>query len=173
MKKIKIITICLAILSMVMLLTGCKADLKEGKYVLENGDGQSYITISDYTKEGSEYLGFCKMQFKNVDFTTFEEHSVNNTFLNYITNKGLTDLSEEEQEKLKKEFEANLNFEKQFVENKSLFEYGYSEEQEGYWLMSEINGSGFDDAFETYVNMQYIPEENALVFDERKYILEK
>ena len=175
MKKIRKITISLISVSIIIILSGCgqNDELKEGKYSLENSNGQSYIALSDFSKDNSDYLGTCYLQFENVDLTTFEETSINNTFSNYVFENNLNNLSEKEQADLRNEFLSKIDLKKQFVDNKSLFEYGYSEEQEGYWLMSEINGSGFNNEYETYVSMQYIPEENTLIFDEKKYVLEE
>ena len=39
--------------------------------------------------------------------------------------------------------------------------------------MSEVNGSGFDGAYETYVTVEYISKEKAIICDEIKYVLEE
>ena len=182
MKKKFNLSICygLILICICGVCSGCKnnSEVVEGKYVSVGKNKDSYITVTDYTNEDVAYLGECNLQFTNVDLSIFEDFAVNNAVSNYI---GVNDLGEgmteeefeEEFKKLKEKFASNIDLKKQFSDNKSLFEYGYNENEKVYWISGEIDGSGFDDKYECFVNMEYIPSEKSKVIDEKKYVLEE
>ncbi len=178
MKRKISLSICygLVIVCICGICSGCKnnSEVVEGKYVSVGKNKDSYITVTDYTEEDVEYLGECKIQFTNVDLSNYRDLAVNNATLNYAVVNDLTEsISDEELKELREQFSSNIELEKQYYDNKALFEYGYSEEEQGYWMMSEIDGSGFDGKYECYVSMQYIPSEKTIVINEKKYVLEE
>lgn len=162
------------------LCSGCKnnSEVVEGKYVSVGKNKDSYITVSDFTNEDVEYLGECNLQFTNVDLSIFKEYAVINATGNYVVEYDLRENMTEEEfkkefEKLKEKFASNIDLKKQFSDNKSLFEFGYDEYEKAYWISGEIDGSGFNNEYECYVNMEYIPSEKSIVIDEKKYVLEE
>lgn len=145
----------------------------EGKYIATDGSG--YITVENYrngsSEEFEEVVGLCDLQFFNVDLSGYEEFYLLNNATNYIavnTEGGLTD---EEVEEIMDMLRANVNFKKQFEENKATFSY-YEDDDGGHGLICEVEGSGFGQGYETYVNIQYIPNEKAICIDELKFELE-
>ncbi len=176
----KIIVLLCVICIVFANLVGCgKKDFPKpvsGKYV--SVDGNSYIVIGEYSAGKSEkfdeVLGYCDIQFTNVDLSPFSEFSVINGTSVYIAINDLGGkLSSEEVKEIKKKFESNIDLNKQFVENKAKFGYFYSENEKGYGFLCEIEGSGFDGAYECYVAMEYIAKEKTIICEEIKYILEE
>ncbi len=175
--KKKIINIFILYI-IVLCMTGCGKEKVpkpvEGKYV--SMDGSSYMVLSDYTderpKDSEDVFGKCKLQFTNVDLSGFSEFCILNATSNYISVNKLSELSKEELDGIKKNFESNIDLKKQFMDNKAEFEYFYSEEEKGYGFMCEIEGSGFDGAYECYVAAEYVADEKAIICDEVKYIFE-
>lgn len=175
MKKI---VVKLFLIMLIMGLSGCGKDKipepVEGKYVSLNGD--SFIVLSDYESQKNEkdgQIGKCNLQFENVDFSDFQNFSVHNSAINYRTKKYPDGCSDNEMDEMIKMFENQIDVNKQFCENKALFTYFYSESEKGYGLQSEIEGSGFDGAYENYVTVEYNPRDKALICNEIKYILEE
>lgn len=175
--KKKIINIIILYI-IVLCMTSCGKEKVpkpvEGKYV--SADGSSYIVLSDYTnespKDSEDVFGKCRLQFTNVDLTAFAEFCILNATGNYISVNKLGNLSQEELAGVKKRFEDSIDLKKQFIDHKAEFEYFYSEEEKGYGFMCEIEGSGFDGAYECYVSAEYVADEKAIICDEVKYILE-
>lgn len=146
-----------------------------GKYI--SVDGNSYITLGEYSEgksnEFDEIMGYCDAQFTNVDLSSFAEFCEFNGAGNYIVVNKLTGLTTEETAKIRERFRNNIDLNTQFVENKAKFGYFYSESEKKYGLCCEIEGSGFDGAYECYVSMEYNSEEREIICDEIKYILEE
>ena len=146
-----------------------------GKYV--SADGDSYIVVENYksgkSEKFDEIIGCCDIQFTNVDLSSFSEFCVINGTGNYIVVNKLSGLSAEETEEIKKKFESNIDLNKQFIENKAEFGYFYSKDEKKYGLCCEIEGSGFNGAYECYVSMEYNADEKMIVCNEIKYILEE
>lgn len=173
--KKSIITILLVI--GVICITGCGKDKvpqpKEGRYV--SADGNSSIILSDYVSDKGDSgnaIGKCNIQFVNVDLSDFYAFAVNNSVANYVVKYFPDGCTEEEEAMLADQFENQIDIHKQFCENKAQFNYFYSDTNKGYGLMSEIQGSGFDGAYENYVTIEYKAGEKAIVCNEIKYILE-
>ena len=166
------------IASVLLVLTGCgkKESPKpvEGKYVSLSGD--SYIILSDYNSESdkkNDKIGECKLQFINVDLSNFYNYSVNNSCSNYISKNYPDGCTKDKINEIMDMYKEQIDLNKQFVENSAKFMYFYSETEKGYGFMSEIEGSGFDGAYETYVTVEYCADDKSIICDEVKYILEE
>lgn len=146
-----------------------------GKYI--STDGNSYIVLGEYSQGKSdkfdEIMGYCDAQFTNVDLSSFAEFCEFNGAGNYIMVNKLTGLTTEETAEIRKKFRNNIDLNAQFVENKAEFGYFYSESEKKYGLCCEIEGSGFDGAYECYVAMEYNLKDRTIVCDDIKYILEE
>lgn len=176
-KKSMILMLCVIILC----FTGCGNKEKtpkpiNGKYV--SADGESYIILSEYEHgrpkgADADVFGKGSLQFTNVDLSTFSKYCIHNNTSNYIYLNKLGGLSVEEREEITKMFEDKIDLENQFMNNSAEFEYFYSEVEKGYGFMCEIEGSGFDGAYECYVTVEYVADEKTIICDEIKYVLEE
>lgn len=160
----------------VLCITGCEKEKVptplEGKYISK--DGNSFIELSNYKSNSSEEkIGECDIQFTNVDFSEFYDFTVNVTAANYIAVNYPDGCSKEERNDICEKIKSQMDMNKQFIDNPSKFEYFHSESEQGYGFMSEIEGSGFDGAYETYVTLEYRADEKAIICNEIKYVLEE
>lgn len=146
-----------------------------GKYV--SADGNSYIVLSNYkaekSKESEDVIGYCDIQFSNVDLSTTLEYCVHISTSRYIEANKEKGLTEEDIEAVKKKFADDIDLQGQLIDNAAEFEYFYSETDKGYGFSYEIEGSGYDGAYECYLILEYIADEKAVIYDEIKYTLEK
>lgn len=178
-KKEKIISLFTVLIISIVLLMGCgKKDVPKpisGKYISD--DGNSYIMLENYKngkyKGFNEEIGYCELQFHNVDLSSFKQFGVMNSTGNYITNHKLENASKEEKNKIQEMYETNINMEKQFEANKAKFSFFYSSDEKKYALCCAVDGSGFDGSYETYVSMEYNFKKKAIICDEIKYTLKE
>lgn len=166
------------LIMLILGLSGCGKDKVpkpvEGRYV--SLDGDSCIVLSNYSSQKNEkdgQIGTCNLWFKDVDFSDFQNFSVQNSAINYKTKMYPEGCSDNEMDEIIKMFENQIDINKQFSENKALFTYFYSESEKAYGFQCEIEGSGFDGAYENYVTVEYRADDNALICNEIKYILEE
>lgn len=169
----------LMILSLLFIFTGCgkKADkitVKEGKYI--SADGESYITVDNYIKGKSdkfeEVIGYCDIQFHNVDMSSFEEFYLASNTANYVTVNYNGDATEEQIQEIEDMLMERVDFENQFEENKANY-FFFKDDKGAYGLGCEVDGSGFDQGYETYMSLVYKPAEKIIEVDGVKYILEE
>lgn len=186
MKKVIGTALCiLGILSASIFSSGCSDSIpapKEGKYVNARGGADSYITLSGYKTSsnssfGDQYVGECYLQFHDIDLKTYADFCINITVTNYIAINITDEMTQEEYDakydELYKEFIKNIDLKAQYSDKSSLFYYGHSTEYNNYWFSSEIAGSGFDGKYEGYLNVEYLPDEKAIICDDIKYVLEE
>lgn len=169
----------LMILSLLFILTGCgektdKTTVKEGKYI--SVDGESYITVENYKKGKSdkfeEVIGYCDIQFHNVDMSAFEEFYLINNTANYVMLNYDGKATEEQRQEIREMLMERVDFKNQFEENKA--NYFFFRDYEGdYGLGCEVEGSGFDQGYETYMSLLYKPAEKTIEVEGVKYILEE
>ena len=167
------------IAAMVTTFTGCGEKEKvpkpiEGLYV--SADGESSLRLSDYSSQsdlGENVYGKCSIQFQNVDLEAFENFAIYNSVSHYIFAKMQASCTDAERDEVIESYKSKIDVNNQFCDNKATFVYFYSEEDKGYGFMSEVNGSGFDGAYETYVTVEYISKDKAIICDEIKYVLEE
>ena len=176
-KKIKY-AFNIILLMMFLCLSGCGKEKPpkpmEGKYV--SSDGNSYIVLSDYVLKDNDInkkIGECNLKFTNVDLSAFYNFSVSNSASTYVTRYFPDGCSEEEKDDLIAQYKKQIDLNKQFSEKKANFQYFYSKTEKRYGFMCEIEGSGFDGAYETYLTVEYRADEKTIICDEIKYILEK
>ena len=169
----------LLILSLLFVLTGCgdKADkttVKEGKYI--SVDGESYITVENYIKGKSEkfeeVIGYCDIQFHNVDMSSFEEFYLKNNTMNYVQLNYEGNVTEEQLQEIKEMLMKRVDFKNQFEENKANY-FFFKDYAGDYGLGCEVDGSGFDQGYETYMSLLYKPSDKTIEIDGVKYILEE
>ena len=177
MRRIK--RIISVLLVMLFMLTACnKQDVKmvieDGKYV--SVDKSSYIVVSDYkngkSDEYDEIIGYCNIQFFNVDLSAFEEYYLANNTANYIAVNTEGNVSDERLKEIQDMLMDNVDFRKQFIDNKAEFFY-FKDSYGDYGLAGKVDGSGFGQGYETYVSIGYLPKEKTIIVDDVKYILEE
>lgn len=160
-------------------LTGCqktknKITVKEGKYV--SVDGDSYMTVENYkegkSEEFEEVIGCCDIQFYNVDMTSFVDFYLANNTGNYVAVNMNGKATEEELKEIRKMLMERVDFVSQFEKNKSCF-FFFKDYAGDYGMLCKVEGSGFDQGYETYVSLLYLPDENTIAVDGIKYILEE
>lgn len=174
--KAKIILLVLIIIN--LLLTGCgkEKDSKvvEGKYV--SVDGESYIVVDEYKKGGSDefeqVIGYCNIQFHNADLTSFEDFYLDNNTASYIAVNTNGHISDEQLKEIQDMLKVRVDFKKQFEDHKAKFFY-YKDDYGDYGLICKVDGSGFEQGYETYVNLRYLYEDKTIIVDEVKYILQE
>lgn len=173
--KIYILSIIMIILTV---LTGCGKENEpkviSGKYVA--ADGESYVVVDGYEKGKSdkfeEVIGYCNIQFFNVDLTSYEEFYLNNNTASYIAVNIEGSVSDDQIKEIQDMLKDRVDLKKQFEDNKARFFY-YKDSYGDYGLGCEIDGSGFDQGYETYVNLLYLPEDKTIVINEMKYVLQE
>lgn len=158
-------------------LTGCKKDknkitVREGRYV--SVDGESYITVTDYkngkSDEFEEVTGYCDIQFCNVDMSTFIDFYLANNTGSYVAVNMGGKATEKELDEIRKMLLERVDFKAQFEDNKAHF-FVFKDSYGDYGMASKVEGSGFDQGYETYVSLLFLPEENIIAVDGVKYIL--
>lgn len=169
----------LLLVTFLFMITGCdektdKTTVKEGKYI--SVDGESYVTVENYIKGKSEkfeeVIGYCDIQFHNVDMSSFEEFYLANNTTNYIQINMDGKATEEQLHEVKEMLIKRVDFKKQFEENAA--NYFFFKDYEGnYGLGCEVDGSGFDQGYITYMSLAYKPSEKTIEVDGVKYILEE
>lgn len=177
-KRNKKFVLNIILLMMILCISGCGKEKPpkpiEGKYVSSNGN--DYIILSNYVSKSNdlnEKIGECDLKFTNVDLSGFYNFSVYNSASNYATRYFPDGCSEKEKDMLLEKYRKQIDLNKQFSENKAKFKYFYSTTEKRYGFMCEIEGSGFDDAYETYLTVEYRADEKAIICDEIKYVLEE
>ena len=177
--KKKLLMFILIFTTIIICFTGCSKkennDPIDGKYI--SADGNSYIILTNYkdVKSGKfdEEIGRCNLQFFEIDLSPFSQFTILNGMGNYIMANKFTEISKEESDNIRNMFENKIDLDKQFKENKAEFSYFYSIDEKKHGLCCEIEGSGFNGAYECYVSMEYNLDEKTIICEEIKYILEE
>lgn len=176
--KIKLRFIILFIIMINITITGCQnkkvSKVIEGKYI--SVDGESYIVVDDYKKgksdEFDEVIGYCNIQLHNVDLTAFEDFYLSNNTANYLAVNTNGNVSDEQMKEIQDILKSRVDFKKQFEDNKAEFFY-FKDAYGDYGLGCEVDGSGFDQGYETYLSLGYSLKDKTIIIDEVKYILQE